>query len=69
MPLHLLHSVSHPFRLSAELTTEALLRSFRYFVARRGLPNIVSDNDKTFKAAERIIKDVMNSSEVQKKSC
>ena len=36
-------------------------------MARRGLPKkVVSDNRKTFKAAGRIIKDVMNSSEVEK---
>ena len=53
--------------LVPNLTTEAFLRSFRRFVARRGLPKkVVSDNGKTFKAAGRIIKDVMNSSEVQK---
>ncbi|KAL5476354.1 hypothetical protein EMCRGX_G026289 [Ephydatia muelleri] len=53
--------------LVPNLTTEAFLRSFRRFVARRGLPKkVVSDNGKTFKTAGRIIKDVMNSSEVQK---
>ncbi|KAL5490724.1 hypothetical protein EMCRGX_G015900 [Ephydatia muelleri] len=53
--------------LVPNLTTEAFLRSFRRFVACRGLPKkVVSDNGKTFKAAGRIIKDVMNSSEVQK---
>ena len=52
--------------LVPNLPTEAFLRSFRRFVARRGLPKkVVSDNGKTFKAAGRIIKDVMNSSEVQ----
>eukprot|EP00731_Ephydatia_muelleri_P024188 Em0016g459a len=50
--------------LVPNLTTEAFLRSFRRFVARRGLPKkVVSDNGKTFKAAGRIIKDVMNSIE------
>ena len=53
--------------LVLDLTTEAFLQSFRRFVALRGLPKkVVSDNGKTFKAAGWIIKDVMNSSEVQK---
>lgn len=67
MPLHLLRSQSCHLDLVLDLTTEAFLRSFRRFVARRGLPKkVVSDNGKTFKVAGRIIKDVMNSCEMQK---
>ena len=53
--------------LVPDLTTEPFLGSFRHFVVRTGLPKkVVSDNGKTSKAAGWIIKDVMNSSEVQK---
>ena len=45
-----------------DLTAEALLRRFRRFTARRGLPlRIVSDNGSTFKSASRQIADLMKS--------
>jgi len=38
------------------MTTEAFLRSFKRFAARRGFPNrVLSDNGKTFKAAQRAL--------------
>ena len=38
------------------LTTEAFLRSFRRFSARRGFPcRMISDNGKTFKSASKVI--------------
>ena len=38
------------------MTTEAYLRSFKRFAARRGFPNrVFSDNGKTFKAAQRAL--------------
>jgi len=38
--------------LTLSLTTQAFIRCFRRFVARRGMPDlIISDNAKTFKAA------------------
>ena len=45
--------------LVPDQTNSAFLRSFRRFVARRGLPRqIVSDNSKTFKAAAKAIREV-----------
>ena len=42
-----------------DLSTPAFIRSFRRFVARRGVPRqILSDNGKTFKAAARSLKEV-----------
>ena len=44
-----------------DLTPEAFLRSFRRFIARRGLPSkIVSDNATTFKSASKQITELMN---------
>ena len=41
-----------------DLTTEAFLRCFKRFVARRGVPRkMVSDNGKTFKSAARLLED------------
>ena len=38
------------------MTTEAFIRSFKRFAARRGFPNrVLSDNGKTFKAAQRAL--------------
>ncbi len=45
--------------LVPDQTTPAFRRSFKRFVARRGLPRqIVSDNGKTFKAAAKAIREV-----------
>ena len=45
--------------LVSDQTTPAFLRCFKRFVARRGLPlQMVSDNGKTFKAAEKALRDV-----------
>ena len=45
--------------LVPDQTTPAFLRSFRHFVARRGVPRqVVSDNGKTFKAAAKALRDV-----------
>ena len=53
--------------LVQDLTADMFLRSFRRFAARRGLPAVVkSDNGKTFKAAARIIKAIVDESAVSK---
>ena len=45
--------------LVADLTTPAFLRSFKRFVARRGMPQkMLSDNGKTFKAAAKALPDL-----------
>ena len=45
--------------LVPDQTTPAFLRSFRRYVARRGVPRqVVSDNGKTFKAAAKALRDV-----------
>ncbi|XP_065182497.1 uncharacterized protein LOC135813325 [Sycon ciliatum] len=45
--------------LVSDLSTTTFLRSFRRFVARRGVPAVVkSDNGKTFKAAARLLRDL-----------
>jgi len=49
-----------------DLTTAAFLRSLKRFTARRGLPRrFVSDNGKTFKAASKAIKAMMQHEDVQ----
>ena len=49
-----------------DLTTPAFLRSLKRFVARRGLPKkILSDNGKTFVAASKEIKAIVNHPDVQ----
>ena len=48
-----------------DLTTAAFLRSLKCFTARRGLPRrFVSDNGKTFKAASKTIKAMMQHEDV-----
>ena len=50
----------------SDLTTAAFLRSLKRFSARRGLPRLfVSDNGKTFKAASKAIKEIMQHQDVQ----
>ena len=49
-----------------DLSTDTFIRSLKRFCARRGLPQLfISDNGKTFKAASRVIRDIINSEEVQ----
>ena len=49
------------------LSVEFFLRSFRRFIARRGLPRrIVSDNAKTFKSTAKIIKRLMNHPDIDR---
>ena len=44
----------------ADMTTSSFLRSFKRFIARRGLPKrMISDNGKTFKSAAKVVKAVM----------
>ena len=38
-----------------DLTTDSFLLALKRFVSRRGIPNLVSDNASTFKAADRTI--------------
>ena len=52
--------------LVPDMTAPAFIRSFKRFIARRGLPwKIVSENRKTFKAASRTICAVVNHETVQ----
>ena len=53
--------------LIADLTTSAFLRSLKRFTARRGLPvRMLSDNGRTFKAAAKVLKTIMNHPDVQR---
>lgn len=52
--------------LVPDMTTPSFLRCFKRFVARRGLPSkIVSDNGKTFVAADKEIRAIINHPDVQ----
>lgn len=52
--------------LVPDMTTETFLRSFRRFVARRGIPaRMLSDNARTFKSAAVSITNVLESPEVK----
>ena len=47
--------------LVVDMTTEAFIRCFKRFVARRGIPRvIISDNSKTFKSADKVIAEILN---------
>lgn len=50
-----------------DLSAQSFIRSFKRFTARRGLPTqLVSDNGKTFKAAAKLIKKIMNNETVKR---
>ena len=52
--------------LVPDMTTQAFLRCFRRFTARRGFPmRMISDNAKTFEASNRFIKEVLEQPEVK----
>ena len=52
--------------LVVDMTTEAFIRCFKRFVARRGIPRvIISDNSKTFKAADKVIAEILNRPEIK----
>ena len=52
--------------LVVDMTTEAFIRCFKRFVARRGIPRvIVSDNSKTFKSADKVIAEILNHPEIE----
>ena len=52
--------------LECNLSAETFLRCLRRFAARRGVPNlIVSDNAKTFKAAEKALRNLYNQTRVK----
>ena len=52
------------------MTSQAFLRCFRRFTARRSTPLLViSDNAKTFKAASRELKELMDDPQVKKYFC
>ena len=52
--------------LVVDMTTEAFIRCFKWFVARRGIPRvIISDNSKTFKAADKVIAEILNCPEIE----
>ena len=49
-----------------DLSTNTFIRSLKRFCTRRGLPRLfVSDNGKTFKAASRVIENIINHEDVQ----
>ena len=51
----------------SNMSLEFFIRSFKRFVARRGLPRqVVSDNAKTFKAAARLFKKIMRHEEASR---
>ncbi len=53
--------------LVPDLNAATFLRSFKRFTARRGVPaKVLSDNAKTFKSADRIIRSVLSESTVEK---
>uniref|UniRef100_A0A1X7SFK5 Integrase catalytic domain-containing protein n=1 Tax=Amphimedon queenslandica TaxID=400682 RepID=A0A1X7SFK5_AMPQE len=48
------------------LSAYTFMRCFRRFIARRGMPRpMISDNGKTFKAAAKIIKELMSQDYIQ----
>ena len=52
--------------LVPDMTTEAFIRSFKRFTARRGFPRkLISDNGKTFKSTAKSIEATLNHPEVQ----
>lgn len=52
--------------LTQELSVKAFLQAFRRFTSRRGLPvELISDNAKTFRAAEPEVKRIVRSEEVK----
>eukprot|EP00731_Ephydatia_muelleri_P007453 Em0003g1701a len=52
--------------LVPDLTAESFIRCLRRFSARRGVPQkVVSDNSKTFRSANKILKALMNTPEVE----
>jgi len=49
-----------------DMSTQTFIHSLKRFCARRGLPHLfISDNGKTFKAASRVIHDIVSAEEVQ----
>ena len=51
----------------SNMSLEFFIRSFKRFVARRGLPRrVVSDNAKTFKAAAQLFKEIMRHEEASR---
>ena len=49
-----------------DMTTQSFIRSFKRFTARRGFPRkMVSDNGKTFKAAAKLISDIVAHPQVE----
>ena len=53
--------------LVTDMTANTFVRSFRRFVARRGMPSrMISNNGKTFKSASKLIKQILESPEAQK---
>ena len=52
--------------LVPDLTAESFIRCLRHFSARRGVPQkVVSDNSKTFRSANKVLKALMESPEVE----
>ena len=52
--------------LVPDMTSQAFIRCFKRFTSRRGYPvKMISDNAKTFKAAAKMIAEVMESAEVK----
>ena len=50
-----------------DLTTSTFIRSLKRFCARRGLPHkILSDNGKTFKAAAKVVRSIVDQQDVKR---
>ena len=53
--------------LVIDMTTTTFIRSFRRFSARRGVPSMmISDNAKTFKAASKILRQLLDTPEARR---
>ena len=53
--------------LVPDMSAQTFIRSFKRFVARRGLPNqMISDNGKTFEGAAKVIHAILSRQEVQR---
>ena len=53
--------------LVPDMTTEAFIRSFKKFTARRGFPRkLISNNEKAFKSTAKSIETILTNPEVQR---
>eukprot|EP00731_Ephydatia_muelleri_P028378 Em0020g22a len=53
--------------LAPDLTAESFIRCLKRFSARQGVPQkVVSDNSKTFRSANKVLKALMDSPEIER---